>query len=215
MSARLFFLGMLLLGLCPKNTLAQQGIGTNSPAASSALDVTSTSKGVLVPRMTNTQMLNINTPVAGLQVYNTMNSCIYTYNGSAWLSEKKFISRMVEKGDTVTLGNLMVRLPVSGNSSGQLAFKSGTVSVTGVCLYTNTNLSVGTSGTSSFGGYMRQSENFTASFSYFQSGLNFNSRGNIQQIWFTDETNMKFYKVNIVAGPATASQTTIEIEEFN
>lgn len=215
MRAHLFFLGMLLLGLCPKKTFAQQGIGTTSPAASSALDVTSTSKGVLVPRMTNAQMLNIGTPVAGLQVYNTTNNSIYTYNGSAWLSEKKFISRMVERGDTVTLGNLMVRLPVSGNSSAQLAFKSGTTTVTGVCLYTNTNLTIGTSGTSNMGGYMRQSENFTTSFSYFQSGLNFNTRGNIQQIWFTDETNLKFYKVNIVAGPASASQTTIEIEEFN
>lgn len=215
MRASLFFLGMFILGLCPKKTIAQQGIGTSNPAASSALDVTSTSKGVLVPRMTNTQMLNISTPVAGLQIYNTTNGCIYTYNGSAWLSEKKFISRMVERGDTVTLGNLMVRLPVSGNSSAQLAFKSGTTTVTGVCLYTNTNLTVGTSGNSSMGGYMRQSENFTASFSYFQSGLNFNTRGNIQQIWFTDETNWKFYKVNIVAGPANSSQTTIEIEEFN
>ncbi len=215
MRVHLFFLGMLLLGLCPKKSFGQQGIGTSNPAASSALDVTSTSKGVLVPRMTNTQMLNISTPVAGLQVYNTTNNCIYTYNGSAWISEKKFISRMVERGDTVTLGNLMVRLPVSGNSSAQLAFKSGTTTVTGVCLYTNTNLTVGTSGNSSMGGYMRQSENFTASFSYFQSGLNFNTRGNIQQIWFTDETNLKFYKVNIVAGPANSSQTTIEIEEFN
>ena len=122
---------------------------------------------------------------------------------------------MVDKGDTVTLGNLMVKLPVSGNSSAQLAFKSGTVTVTGVCLYTNTSVTLGSSATSSFGGYMRQSENFSATFSYFQSGLNFNSRGNIQQIWFTDETNLKFYKVNIVAGPASTPQTTIEIEEFN
>lgn len=210
-----YFLGMLILGICPSKTFGQTGIGTANPNASAALDVTSTSKGVLVPRMTNTQMLNIGSPVAGLQIFNTTYNCIYTYNGTAWNGEKKFVSKMVDNGDTVTLGNLMVRLPVSGNSSGQFAFKSGTVTVTGVCLYTNTALSAGTSGTSSFGGYMRQSENFSKTFSYFQSGLNFNSRGNIQQIWFTDETNLKFYKVNIVAGPASTAQTTIEIEEFN
>lgn len=210
-----YLLGIFFLCFCPSITLGQIGIGTSTPSATAALDVVSTSKGVLVPRMTNAQMLNIGSPVDGLQVFNTTYNCIYTYSGNIWNSEKKFISRMVDKGDTVTLGNLMVKLPVSGNSSGQLAFKSGTVYVTGVCLYTNTSLSLGTSGTSNFGGYMRQSEAFNATFSYFQSGLNFNSRGNIQQIWFTDETNLKFYKVNIVAGPASTAQTTIEIEEFN
>lgn len=215
MKAHLYFLGIFFLGFCPSKSYAQVGIGTTTPSSTSSLDMVSTSKGVLVPRMTNTQMLNIGSPVDGLQVYNTTYNCIYTYSGSAWKTEKKFISRMVDKGDTVTLGNLMVRLPTTGNSSGQLAFKSGTTKVTGVCLYTNTSLSLGTSGASSFGGYMRQSENFTATFSYFQSGLNFNSRGNIQQIWFTDETNLKFYKINIVAGPANTPQTTIEIEEFN
>lgn len=211
----LFFLGIFILGLCPKEAFSQQGIGTSSPNASSILDVTSTTKGVLVPRMTHTEMLNISSPPAGLQVFNTTNNGIYTYSGSNWRSEKKFISRMVAVGDTVTLGNLMVRLPTTGNTSAQLAFKSGTVKVTGVCLFSNASISVGTSGTASFGGYMRQSENFSATFSYFQSGLDYISRGNLQQIWFTDETNLKFYKINIVAGPAGASQSTIEIEEFN
>ncbi len=215
MKAKLLFWGTFFLGLLPIMATAQVGIGTTSPQASSMLDVTSTSKGVLVPRMTNTQMLAISTPVAGLQIFNTTYNSIYTYNGSAWIGEKKFISMMVLKGDTVTLGNLMVKLPTTGNSSAQLAFKSGTTTVTGVCTYTNTSVTVGTATTSNIGAYMRQSENFSKTFSYFQSGLNFNSRGNIQQIWFTDETNLKFYKINIVAGPSNTAQTTIEIEEFN
>lgn len=211
----LFFVGMFLLWICPKVVIAQVSIGTNNPDASSLLDVASTSKGVLVPRMTHTQMLNIGSPVAGLQIYNTTYNCIYTYNGSAWSGEKNYISKMVDRGDTVSLGNLMVKLPVSGNSSAQLAFKSGTTTVTGVCLYSNASITVGSSSTASFGGYMRQSESFSKTFSYFQSGLNFNSRGNLQQIWLTDETNLKFYKIFIVAGPANSAQTTIEIEEFN
>lgn len=215
MKIRLLFLGILILGLFPFGVFGQHGIGTLTPNTSAALDVTSTSKGVLVPRMTNSEMLNIASPVAGLQVFNTTHNGIFTYGGSAWNSEKKFLTRMVKKGDTVTLGNLMVRLPVSGNSSGQLAFKSGTVKVTGVCLHSNTNVTMGSSAAAAFGGYMRQSENFSATFSYFQSALDFNTRGNVQQIWFTDETNLKFYKVNIVAGPGGGSQTTIEIEEFN
>jgi hypothetical protein len=215
MKIRLLFLGIFVLGLNPWFVFGQHGIGTLTPNASAILDVSSTSNGVLVPRMTHSEMLNITSPVAGLQVFNTTHNCIFTYGGGGWNSEKKFISNMVARGDTVTLGNLMVRLPLTGNSSGQLAFKSGTVKVTGVCLYSNTNLTIGSSGVASFGGYIRQSENFSSTFSYFQSGLTFNTRGNVQQIWFTDETNLKFYKVNIIAGPASASQSTIEIEEFN
>jgi hypothetical protein len=210
----LFFLGMLLLNFVSIETYAQQGIGTTNPNASSILDVTSTSKGVLVPRMTNTQMSNISNPVAGLQVYNTTFNNIYTYNGSAWISEKKYTCNMVKRGDTVTFGNLMVRLPVSGNSSAQLAFKSGTVKVTGTSIYTNTVVTIGSSASANIGSYMRQSENFSSTFSYFQAGLNFNTRGNTQQIWFTDETNWKFYKISITAGLTSTYTTSIEIEEL-
>jgi hypothetical protein len=57
------------------------GIGTTSPAA--ALDVTSTTKGFLPPRMTRAQMLAL-TPVAGLIVYNTTANKPCYYNGTQW-----------------------------------------------------------------------------------------------------------------------------------
>jgi len=41
---------------------AQVGIGTATPAASSALDITSTSAGVLIPRMNSTERDAIATP---------------------------------------------------------------------------------------------------------------------------------------------------------
>jgi hypothetical protein len=47
------------------------GIGTNSPNASAQLDVNSTSKGLLAPRMTELQRNAILTPVPGLLVYQT------------------------------------------------------------------------------------------------------------------------------------------------
>lgn len=50
---------------------AQVGIGTTSPAASSILDVTSTTKGVLIPRMTQVQRTAIAAPAEGLMVYQT------------------------------------------------------------------------------------------------------------------------------------------------
>jgi hypothetical protein len=50
------------------------GIGTASPTASALLDVSSTTKGVLIPRMTTTQRNAISSPAIGLQIYNTDDS---------------------------------------------------------------------------------------------------------------------------------------------
>jgi len=60
------------------------GIGTNAPSSSAALDVSSTTKGFLPPRMTNAQILAI-TPVAGLIIYNTTNNVPIYYNGTEWV----------------------------------------------------------------------------------------------------------------------------------
>ncbi len=62
------------------------GIGTNTPNASAQLDLTSTSKGILVPRMTQTERNLIAAPATGLMIYQTDTSPgFYFYNGSAWV----------------------------------------------------------------------------------------------------------------------------------
>ncbi len=61
------------------------GIGTAGPAVSAALDVASTSKGLLPPRLTSAQRDAIPSPAAGLVIYNTDNAAIELYNGSAWV----------------------------------------------------------------------------------------------------------------------------------
>ncbi|PIA80699.1 hypothetical protein BFR04_15940 [Gaetbulibacter sp. 4G1] len=50
---------------------AQVGIGTTTPDASSILDVESTDKGILIPRLTTAQINAITNPANGLMVYNT------------------------------------------------------------------------------------------------------------------------------------------------
>jgi hypothetical protein len=219
-SFSLFFRGIFLMTIVisaivyPNRIQAQQGIGTSNPHSSSILDVSSTDKGVLIPRLTQTQMENLSNPVAGLQIYNTTKNCLYTYSGSAWFSEKKFISKMVYRGDTVQLGNIRVRLPATGNLSAQIAFVSGSNSLTGTSLNAATSVSLGTTANSSISSYMRQSEYVGTTFNYWQAGLTFPSRGGTQQIWFTDETNLKFYKIHVVIGPANQTKSTIEIEEL-
>jgi len=60
------------------------GVGTATPAASSILDVTSTTKGFLPPRMTTTEINAIVSPAAGLVVYNTTLTVLCFYDGTAW-----------------------------------------------------------------------------------------------------------------------------------
>jgi hypothetical protein len=60
------------------------GVGTATPAASSILDVTSTTKGFLPPRMTTTEINAIASPAAGLVVYNTTLAVLCFYDGTGW-----------------------------------------------------------------------------------------------------------------------------------
>ncbi len=77
---------LILLILTKQNSIAQVGIGTTTPDASSILDLTSTSKGMLLPRMTTAQRNAIGTPVPGLMIYNTTTSSFNFYNGTTWTS---------------------------------------------------------------------------------------------------------------------------------
>jgi hypothetical protein len=58
----------------------------NNPNGSAILDVTSTTQGVLFPRMTTTQKLAIGSPAAGLQVYDTTLNQMSYYNGTTWVN---------------------------------------------------------------------------------------------------------------------------------
>jgi hypothetical protein len=63
------------------------GIGTNSPNASSLLEIKSTTKGILIPRMTLVQRNAIATPAAGLLIYQTNSTPgFYYYNGTSWIA---------------------------------------------------------------------------------------------------------------------------------
>ena len=64
---------------------AQVGIGT-TPAASAQLDVSSTTKGFLPPRMTSSQRDAIASPAAGLVIFNSTTNSLQLYTGSGWIS---------------------------------------------------------------------------------------------------------------------------------
>ena len=60
------------------------GINTSTPDASAQLDIVSTTKGFLPPRMTPVQRDSISSPAAGLVIYNTTSNCLNFYAGSTW-----------------------------------------------------------------------------------------------------------------------------------
>lgn len=83
----------LILAICAMLISLQyiqaQGVGINNsnPDASAVLDVSSTTKGVLVPRMTTAQRNAIVTPATGLLIFQTDNTTgFYYYNGTTWLA---------------------------------------------------------------------------------------------------------------------------------
>jgi hypothetical protein len=62
----------------------QLGVGTYGPNASAMLDITSTTRGFLPPRMTTTQKNAIASPAVGLVVYDTTLNKLCVRGASAW-----------------------------------------------------------------------------------------------------------------------------------
>jgi hypothetical protein len=79
---------LIVVLLMATNVKAQMGIGTATPNAAAQLDVSSTTKGFLAPRMTKTERDAINTVTSaskGLLIYQTDNTPgFYYYDGTVW-----------------------------------------------------------------------------------------------------------------------------------
>jgi len=78
---------LILLFLIPVLLTAQVAINTDGsdPDSSAMLDVKSTSKGLLLPRMTEEQIELIPDPANGLLVFNTTSNRFYFYDGTSGL----------------------------------------------------------------------------------------------------------------------------------
>lgn len=96
--------GNNVLGL----TVAGNGgvaIGALNPAASAILDLSSTTRGFLPPRMTTAERNAIVAPAAGLTIYNTTTEQLNTFNGANWNPRSGTVMQVVsiEAGDGETL----------------------------------------------------------------------------------------------------------------
>jgi len=70
---------------CYHATSGQMMVNTTSPQSSAQLQVDSTTRGLLPPRMTDAQIRAIVSPVNGLVAYNTTIDHLCAYQGGAWV----------------------------------------------------------------------------------------------------------------------------------
>ena len=85
----------LLICTLPLFGVAQSvGIGTENPNASAMLDISSQTKGLLIPRMTNKQKEEIANPATGLLIWQTDETPGFYYNGGTPGSPKWYLLGM-------------------------------------------------------------------------------------------------------------------------
>jgi hypothetical protein len=107
--------------------LSNIGLGA-SVSADAVVNIISTSKGILVPRMTTTQRNAIGSPSTSLLIYNTTTTQYELYTGSTWQSLASYINGTL----TVTgAASLESTLNVTGSSTFANTTVNGTLSVTG------------------------------------------------------------------------------------
>lgn len=103
---------------------AQVAIGTTTPSSSSILELQSTTKTFVPPRMTTTQMNTISSPLNGSIIYNTTEDAMYIKTSSGWKSmffvnnDVLLLNKEFTTGNNVltTGNNTYYDLPINNSS---------------------------------------------------------------------------------------------------
>ena len=103
------------------------GIGAPAPNASATLELASTTKGFLPPRMTTAQRDAINPRVAGLTIYNTTLNCMQYWNTIDW------------KGRCTIVGNITTLNCAGATNTGTLTGGTAASGVSSAIPYTGGN----------------------------------------------------------------------------
>jgi hypothetical protein len=84
-------LSLIIFACCFYGQVLAQGsvgIGTVAPDLSAMLDISSTTRGLLLPRMSTTQRTAIPAPASGLMVFDTNTETVWTFTtGSGWTQQ--------------------------------------------------------------------------------------------------------------------------------
>ena len=148
------FVIILLLTIFNSSSISQNiGIGTNNPHPSAALEIADTSKGILIPRMTMSQRLAIQSPVEGLMIYQTDSTKGFWYwDGIHW--KLNGLIKSVRKGEMLySDGNNWV--VVSPGVNGQTLTYCNGVPTWGPCPPSNPFIQTNESINKAFYGYAK------------------------------------------------------------
>lgn len=106
----------ILLRIISIRTVTETGIGTTTPDASALLDVSSTTKGFLPPRMTTAQRVAIVVAADGMIVYDTVEDYLYIRRAGAWtkLADTTEVSFSVYKTANQAMTSAAEALIVTG-----------------------------------------------------------------------------------------------------
>ena len=130
------FFTFLAAVLLTATTVAQVGINIETADASAALDIVSTTGGLLVPRMTETQRDDITSAATGLMIYQTDGTPgFYYFNGSGW-GEVGATSTTYSIGDIVN-GGVVFWLDSTGQHGLVVAFSDVATSAKWGCYGTD------------------------------------------------------------------------------
>lgn len=143
---KFYTLSILALSLLTGFTAtAQVGINTTTPDLSAALDVVSTNRGMLVPRLTLSQRSDIINPANGLLIYQTDSTPgFYYYNSSTWQPLSGGSGTYVDVNSAQTISGKKTftsDLLINGITAGR-----GTGNLSGNVVFGNSSLTENTTG---------------------------------------------------------------------
>jgi len=95
---------LLIMIYCSSISAQGVGIGTDKPDSSSVLHISSTSQGLLPPRMTQAQIFAMPAPASGLMVYNIDRHKLVYFDSSKWKFVSTEADMEIKVGDTYAGG---------------------------------------------------------------------------------------------------------------
>ncbi len=137
-------------------TEGRLGVGTVAPDSSSSVEVNTTNRGFLPPRMTNVQRDAIALPATGLMIFSTTNNCLQTNIGTPASPDWGCVAVQGSAGIPVVQVNSYTPNTAAGSTASQICLGSlcvrhnGTASEGSILVRSNTGASIPNSSVAGF-----------------------------------------------------------------